>query len=364
MDFIKAPASDSPPTESAQRTALNAENSPASESTLSDQRALRGAGDDRQGADIPEGVVGEASAALGTTHTVNRRSLGARVVDGMVGQVNGQPIYTSTVFEPIVEQLSALGRGLPSSEFRLRARQLIEARLGQMIADALILGEAEGDLSAQEQAGLQHLLLQQRQELIRFWGQGSVAVAEENLVRQTSRGLDQTLTETRQRMLVQRYMSQKLMPQINVTRKDIERYYSDHADEYNPPPARTLRLIYVQDLEDAQAIDQMLAQGRAFRDVARFEINRYKPSEAGLMSEKAVGQEVFGQAPLNEAMLKLKAGDHSSRIEVDGKYWWIAVESIEQTPGSIIGRGAAGNRSVAATPAVPDVKPAVPPSVV
>ena len=64
-------------------------------------------------------------------------------VDAMVGQVNGKPIYASTVFESIFEQLAALGRSLPRAEFRQRAGQLIEARLGQIVTDALILGEAE-----------------------------------------------------------------------------------------------------------------------------------------------------------------------------------------------------------------------------
>jgi len=254
-------------------------------------------------------------------------------VDAMVGQVNGNPIYASTVFESIFEQMAALGRSLPRGEFRQRAGQLIEARLGQLVTDALILGEAESGLTAQEHAGLQNVIKQQREELIRFWGKGSIALAQETLVRQTSRDLDQTLAETRQRFLVQRYLRQELFPKINVTRKDIERYYNDHLNDYNPPTSRTLRLIRVEDPAAADQIDRSLGQGQSFEQVASLPMNTYRLADAGLMSEKAQGDQVFGQPPLNEAMLRIGVGEHSPRIRVEETFWWIGVEAIDTTQG-------------------------------
>jgi len=257
-------------------------------------------------------------------------------VDAMVGQVNGKPIYANTVFEPILEQLSVLGKSLPRSQFQLRAKQLIEGRLGQIIADALILGEAESDLSDQEHAGLQNILKQKREELIRFWGRGSVAVAEDNLVRQTSRSLEETLTSARQQMLVQRYLRQKLFPKINVTRKGVERYYNNHLNEYMPPPSRTLRLIYVTQDADADKIDQMFQRGVVFTEIASSDLNQYRPDAGGLMSQKAIGQEVFSQPQLNKAMLRLGVGEHSPRTRAGDRYWWIAVESIDQPTGKTL----------------------------
>ena len=309
--------------------------------SASDARAQRRTTDDDLATSIPEVDVEQVSldntSSIDTTNenqsgdgsTPSWRPSGY-TVDAMVGQVNGQPIYAATVFEPIGDQLTALGKRLPLSEFRQRAGQLIESRLGQIVADALILGEAESDLSAQEQAGLQNILKQRRQELIRFWGRGSVAVAEENLVRQTSKSLEDTLTEARQRMLVQRYLQQKLFPQINVTRKDIERYYIDHSNEFNPPPVRTIRLIYVADVADANEIDALLSDGETFQAAASLPFNRYRSGDGGLMSEPAVGDQVFGQPELNKAMLTLRSGEHSQRTPIDDRYWWVFVESIKQ----------------------------------
>ena len=266
--------------------------------------------------------VNGATPPLDSTYTI----------DGMVGHVNGQPIYATEAFEPIQEQLAELGRSQPASEFRARAAQLIQGRLQQLIVDSLILGEAERDLSEQEQTGLLALLAQRREEFIRFWGKGSVALAEENIVRETGRSLDETITDTRERLLVQRYLRQRLWPKINVTRKNIERYYADHIDEYNPPPVRVIRLIRTKDPADARSIDDMLRIGAPFEEVASTKANRYRPAEGGLVSENAVGDSVFGNEDLNAALAKIGPGEHSRRIKVGNGYCWVYYESRQSEP--------------------------------
>lgn len=250
----------------------------------------------------------------------------------MVGQVNGQPVYAGSTLEPIDDQLAALGRNQTRTEFRALANQLIAGRLRQIVIDALILGEAERDLSAQEQAGLANMLKVEREELIRRWGKGSIALAETSLLDETDRTLDQTLQDTRQRMLVQRYLQRKLFPKINVSRKHIERYYHDNPTKFNPPPNRTLRLIRVNTPETADQIESLLKPSADFATVASDQRNRYRSDQGGRMSEIAVGDEVFGAAVLNQAMLGLQPGQWSQRVEAMGGFWWIYVESIDQPP--------------------------------
>ena len=251
----------------------------------------------------------------------------------MVGQVNGQPIYAASVFEPIEEQLRSLGENRPPVQFRRQAQQLIQGQLGQIVLEALMLGEAEQDLSVQEQAGLEHLLKDRREEMIRYWGQGSLAVAESRLMDETGLTLKQTLAQERQKLVVQRYMQKKLFPKIHVSRKDIERYYYEHLDEYNPPRSRTLRLIRVKTKSVARQIDAWLQEGTPFDEVASKPQNQYRSSKGGLMSEKAVGDEIFDHKELNDAMRQLRSGEHSRRIDVDGGYWWICVDAIDEANG-------------------------------
>lgn len=255
---------------------------------------------------------------------------GSHVVDAMVGQVNGQAIYADEVLEPIEAQLAALGARRPRAVFREQARRLVYARLDQIVADSLILGEAERDLSEMEQMGLRHMLKEQREELLRRYGQGSIAVANATLMEREGRTLDQRMTAEREKLLVRRYLQMKLLPKINVTRKDIERYYHDNIKEYRPEAGKTVRIIRVDSAAAADRIEQQLAEGVPFAQVATGKANSYQASQGGLMQGKVTGDDPFGPAALNEAFKTLTVGQHSPRIKVGDDFWWLYLESIDE----------------------------------
>ncbi|MCE9591100.1 MAG: peptidyl-prolyl cis-trans isomerase [Planctomycetes bacterium] len=254
---------------------------------------------------------------------------GSYVVDAMVGQVNGRAIYADSALEPIARQLAALGNTQTRSVFRDRARMLILSRIDQIVADALILGEAERDLNQMEQEGLRNILREQREEFLRQFGQGSVAVADETLMEREGRTLDQRMTAEREKILIQRYLRQKLLPKINVTRKDVERYYRDNAKKYNPEPGRTIRIIRVSSTAAADRVDKHLAEGKPFTEVASMRDNTYQREQGGLMASNIVGDNPFGPEPLNVALKTLSAGQHSQRIKIGSDYWWLLLESVE-----------------------------------
>jgi len=250
-------------------------------------------------------------------------------MDAMVGQVNGNAIYASTVFDPLSEQLAALGRSQPRSVFRTRAAELITKRLDEIVADALILGEAERDLSEQEQAGLQNMMRDHQEELLRQYGTGSRSLADENAVRKTGRTISQLLEEFRQRVIVQRYMREKLLPKINVTRKDIERYYNDNLDTFNPLPGRKLRVMKATEANAAK-IEEALAAGKPFAEIAAGSLNNYRPSTGGMWPDTVISEKVFGDEGVNSAMLKLKVGEYTRKIKVGEQYWFVYLESREE----------------------------------
>ncbi len=253
-------------------------------------------------------------------------------VNAMVGQVNGKAIYARTVFEPIDAQLKSLGRQLAAYEFRSRAQELISSRLYQIVADALILGEAQRSLSDVEQVALKEMVKRKREELLRLYGQGSLMLAEKNILAETGLTLDETLEEYRQAEVVKRHLQQTILPKINVTRRDIERYYNDHFEEFNAELRRTIRLIRVDDRSQADHVIELLKTGEPFEAVASLEINRFHPDEGGLMAE-TTGDNVFGKEPLNEAMKELDEGEYSQSIELGDEYWFIYIENLERPKG-------------------------------
>lgn len=250
-------------------------------------------------------------------------------VDGMVGQVNGRAIYTSTVLEPIRDQLVALGRELPRETFRKRAAALIVSRLNGMITDALIYGEAQRDLSEQERQGLTGMTANQRENLLREFGQGSPALAEVNIMKKTGLTLDQTLDQWRQTVVVQRYLQQKLYPKINVTRKDVKRYYLDHYDEFNPPSQRKVCVIQVASPTDAQHIRARLDEGTSFIEVAKDPTNLFRREDGGLMGAMA-GNQLFADETVNQATLDLNTGEYAGPIQVGDRLWFVHVQEVIQ----------------------------------
>ncbi len=254
-------------------------------------------------------------------------------VDGMIGQVNGRAIYTNAVLdEQLRETFSRWGRELPRETFRKRAAERIAIKLNSMVTDALIYGEAKRALSDAERQGLTGAQSHYREQLLREYGQGSPALAEANLIEKTGLNMDQTLENWRQAAVVSRYMQQKLRPKVNVTRKDVKRYYQDHYDVFNPPSQRTVRVIQTLSEEDAQQIRTLLDQGTPFAEAAKSDFNLFRPDTGGLMGAMA-GEQLFADPTVNQTTLGLPAGQCAGPIAVDEKQWFVCVEKLEQPPG-------------------------------
>ncbi len=255
-------------------------------------------------------------------------------LDGMIGQVNGKAIYAHDVLEPLDAQLAALGRQLPRREFEQRAMELIGLRLQQIVTDALIYAEAQRDLTKSENLGLSQMIQVRRDELLRLYGRGSVALAEQTL-REEGTTLDRKLEEFRQGVVVSKLLRDKLYPRVNVTKRDVERYYNDHRAEYNPPATRTLRVIRVDDPEIAAKVAERLAVGDPFEKLATSVVNRPGLAARGGLMAAVTGDVIFREDELNQAVQGLGEGEYTPEaIPAGGEYWFIMVEALDQ-PASV-----------------------------
>lgn len=254
-------------------------------------------------------------------------------VDAMVGQVNGESVYVGDVLDPLAAQLQALRRSVPPQQFVEQASRLVRAQLELIVLDRLILAEAERELTDEERQRLRYILNDIRAELIRKHGRGSEQAADAVLREKTGFDLEQTLRRERQKVLVGTYQQRHLVPRIDVSRADIEREYQSARDVYQPQPARKVRMIMVADPTVAEGVGQRLADGQRFEDVAAdATLNLYKPDQGGLFAEALTDTQVFGEAPLNEAMASLEAGQTAGPLAMaDGRQVWLHVESISQS---------------------------------
>jgi len=278
----------------------------------------------------PRMMIFALACSLSLTGSPGRALAQVYNVDAMVGQVNGQALFTHDILdEQLCETLADWGRELPLPEFRQRATERIVVRLNALVTDALIYGEAQRDLSDRERQGLTMAVARQREQLLREYGQGSPALAEARLIEETGIGMDQTLEESRQALVVQRYMRQKLRPKVNVTRKDIKRYYEEHRERYNPPASRTVYVIQADQGEDADALQAMLDADTPFMDAADDPRNRFRPDSAGAMGDMA-GQQLFAYPEVNQATLALEPGQHAGPFTVGERVWFVYVDKVNQ----------------------------------
>lgn len=261
----------------------------------------------------------------------------ALAVDAMIGHVNGDAIYAQVILDPIDAELAAFGRRYDGDEFLQRAAPVIAGRLKEVLIDKLILAEAGGGLTERERMGVAGLVQQRREELLRYYGQGSLARARAEFFKAEEIELDEALAQYREELIVRRYLQQELMPQVNVQQRDVERLYHDLVERgvYSSEDRRTVRLMMTRDADAAGQIASRLASGEGFDEVAADDtLNQYNPAAGGQFNsgEPIEGDQVFGIAAVNDAILALDAGDHAGPIVEGDRHFFVWVESFE--PGT------------------------------
>ncbi len=255
------------------------------------------------------------------------------ITDAMVGQINGKPIYASAIFAELGEEsLTRLGQEQPRNRFIQEVASSVKDLLEARVTNTLIVAEAEADLTAQERAQMQAVLVKEREKVVAKY-LGVPARAQEALIAEGyPRGLDDYVEELRQQMLVGQYRMSNISPKVHVTRQQIERYYQDHIDEYVESGQVTLRLIRVDDDDTADIVENALNAGEPFADVA--ERHTVYSRGTGGRRDFTDNMETFDSLAdeFDAAVQQLAVGEHSARIVTNDQYWWIYLEAYE--PGN------------------------------
>lgn len=281
-----------------------------------DERAAR----QRDVAPKPEETETADTAATARPEATHKTAEGELIVDAMVGQVTGRPIYASTIFKRIgVEQLDRLGQTLPRLAFKDRATKLIVGNLRDQITNALILAEAEAGINEQMQVGVQQFLSEQRKKILAEF-QGSLDLANKDYMRRKGITVTQELEERRQKALVDRYLGQKLYPKITVSRREVKRYYDDHIEEYSAQQEVQVRVMIITDEDDIKDATTALSSATPFAKVAE-DFSRFRASDGGLMPAHKLDGPISEYAELNwpelnAAVAQLSVGGHSPMIPI------------------------------------------------
>jgi hypothetical protein len=261
------------------------------------------------------------------------------VLESVIGQINGRPLFASEVLTPLDGRLRAIAvdsKGDENVFMRTAATDVISV-ITAKVRDELMLAEAQATLPAEVRAGLISFLGRIQQNLVSTQA-GSALQADEALRETTGRTLQQEARDRLEQELIRNELRTKVIPRVNVPWRLIRQEYERSYDKYNPPGTATLRVIAVP-TSDAAAVQaaQEAIGNKSFAEAAGMEFNTFLRSEAGLARRELTGPlseaELFADAAMTEAARKLEPGQTTAPIAWGDQTAWVHLESLDREAG-------------------------------
>ena len=254
------------------------------------------------------------------------------VIDRLIGQINGRPIFADEFFAPIEDRLIASRKTMNTAEFVQEVEAVVDRRLQEVALNELFISEAQAALTPEEQRGLSRWQRAVREILLAkssgIEGEAEQRAQEEGL------SLDQRLMAIKDEALVRRLIDQKITPRVIVSWRDIEREYRRRSQEFNPPGQIHFTRIAVATEGNEELISEI---GRrlateSFQDVAK----SLSPSLVSEWGPFTMREGKIDNLPLVDESLKAEladlATDETKGPLPVGRYtWWLHVSSIEQS---------------------------------
>ncbi|MCH2149377.1 MAG: hypothetical protein MK095_08080 [Phycisphaerales bacterium] len=192
------------------------------------------------------------------------------IVDSLIGQVNGRPIFADEILAPLMAQLNAEFAKRPWGEFRMIVVQLVSQQIKSVLRNELFLAEARASMSEQEQMGFLAWMNNFRGEEIGRRG-GVQSEANKQMLAQEGKTIDEFVKQQEEQALIQHLLSQRVHPNAVVAWRDVERAWEQREDEFNKKSTVTLgriRLMTEGNEEQIKLIQAELDAGDPFNVVA------------------------------------------------------------------------------------------------
>ena len=288
--------------------------------------------------DVPG--VGREETEIGSVDFDETIKTGVRwPVDGLIGQINGRPVFAAEFFLPIEDRLIQLGRAGSPAESRNAILSLVHERFSSYVNSELIIAEAESELTPQMQEGIFAWLGSLEQELTAERG-GTRFAAEESILNETGLTIEEFLEQQRKLGLAGQLLRKRVEPRTIVSWRDVEQAYRARLSEFQPPQSVRLGRILLLNKRDAEKITQVkeaFARGDSFITVAQsigLEDDGFWRSftlgPEGLLGVKDV------RSNIREELAKGKEGDTVGPIEGRSSTSWYSVLGYITPPSQSI----------------------------
>ncbi|MFT3684576.1 MAG: hypothetical protein QM783_06535 [Phycisphaerales bacterium] len=267
------------------------------------------------------------------------------LADCMVGQINGRPVFSSEILDPLDGKFRNAAKGVtmgPAAGIWVRdAAEAIRAAVQLRVRDELLLGEARARLTPEARQGLLYFL-----QRIDQWASGqqggSQVAAEDEIRRRTGEDYEKFLESQRDQTLIRELIKENVTPAVRVPWRKVERFYNENQDVINPPPRASVRFVQVDAANAASVarVEQAVGNQAAFKEVAESEINLSDRKEGGLVVrdlDKPYGEiEWVGAGAWNRLAATLEPGKWGGPITVGPhKIWAYREQDVVMSPRSL-----------------------------
>lgn len=256
-------------------------------------------------------------------------------VEGLVGQINGRPVYADEFLLPLEDRILRLMAELPLPQAVRELDILIARRFEEYVNSELIIAEAESRLTAEQQQGVLAWLRNVREETITKRG-GTRDAAAESIEDEFGVSIDEFMEQRRSVALGQDLLRKRVEPRAIVSWRDVVQAYRRQFAEFNPPAQVRIgrvRLHRERDVEALAAVEAALAEGASFPEIAT--IARTANDGFWIEIELPPGglAETSLAGPVKERLDLDTPGVVGEPLDQGSFRSWLTVLSVERPPG-------------------------------
>jgi len=270
----------------------------------------------------------------------------AAIYDAKIGDINGRPIIASRFLEDLMPRLRAEAEkpgARNREEWRRVAWQIIDRKLDGLVRDEVLYREGRSIIPGASQQGLFAYLDGIRDNIIRQAG-GSETLAEQGLLEQENQTMDQFLAFAEKQIVIKEILNVAAEDYAPVSWLDIQNEYQRQYKFFNPDPVVLFRIVTAPTPEAALTIQERLAAGESFADIAGDNtLNTFAPERQGLFSETGTAIQVpleeatlIADTDLNAAVVQLAEGEWAGPItRKNGKQSFVYLDRLLQKSESL-----------------------------
>jgi len=262
-----------------------------------------------------------------------------RLVNAVLAEVNGEVITREDILGPLRPQMKQWRKEYSTEAFESRVRQVVDMKLRQAISQRLVVQEAKAKLSEEEKKQVDEVLAANVKDMT---SQAGSAIKLEAKVNAEGFTLDEVKTKERERMLVQRFLREKIAPKVHITHSELLNCYNKVCKErYVLPTKVHLALILIKKSgsatpEQAQAlagaVHSRVSSGEDFARLAE----RYsrdpmasKGGDWGLITRGS-----FRVKEVDDVLFGLQAGEVGPLVETEEAFY--IVKAVARQEGRTI----------------------------